>query len=221
METIIFGLGHLSKLAAYVLARDSAHRPVAFTVHDRYVEAVEMDGVPVLRFEDVERAYPPGRFALLAPLGWSRMGDLRAGVLQEGRAKGYRFIHYVSSRAITPREFSVRDNCMIFDGAIVEAGVRLGENTIVRSGAFLGHEVQIGSHAFVAPRAVVGTRATVGENCFLGLNCVVQNGIRIAPRCFITAGAVVTSDTEPGGIYRGSPARRSPVPPSRLKTVGE
>ena len=68
--------------------------------------------------------------------------------------------------------------------------------------------------------AAIGGGAQIGSNCVIGLNSTVLTGVRVAPRCFIAAGAVVTADTEPDGIYRGSPARRSPVPVTRLKTVG-
>jgi len=66
----------------------------------------------------------------------------------------------------------------------------------------LSHDVTIGDHSFVAGRAVIGGRAHIGINCVIGLNSTVCNRIRIAPRCFIAAGAVVTADTEPDGIYR-------------------
>lgn len=211
MDVVIFGTGLFARLAAFVLTHDSAHRPVAFTVHERFVEAPEHAGLPVRRFEDLERFHPPERVALLAPLGWTRMGGLRADVLCAGRARGYRFVHYVSSRAHTWPGFEARENCMIFDGAIVEPYARIGENCIVRAGATLSHDVELGDHCFVAARASIGGRATVGAGCFVGAGSVIVNGVRVAPRCFVAAGAVVTADTRPEGIYRGNPARRSRI----------
>jgi sugar O-acyltransferase (sialic acid O-acetyltransferase NeuD family) len=211
MDVVIFGTGLPGRLAAYVLQHDSRYRPVAFTVHERYVKDAEFAGLPVRRFEDLERAYPPEQVAMIAPLGWTRMGAFRQEVVAAGRAKGYRFASYVSSRALTWAGFTAGENCMVFDGVIVEPFARIGENCILRAGATLSHDVELGDHCFVAPRALVGGRVTVGDHCFVGAGSAITNGLRIAPRCFIAAGAVVTADTRPDGIYRGNPARRSPV----------
>jgi sugar O-acyltransferase (sialic acid O-acetyltransferase NeuD family) len=211
MDVVIFGNALTARLVAYALQHDSPDRPVAFTVHERYIKQTEFAGLPVRRFEDLERDYPPEQVALLAPLGWTRMGAFRREVMQAGRAKGYRFASYVSSRALTWAGFTAGENCIVFDGVIVEPFARIGENCILRAGAVLSHDVELGDHCFVAPRASIGGRAMVGDHCVVGAGSTIANGLRIAPRCFIAAGAVVTTDTKPDGIYRGNPARRSPV----------
>lgn len=48
----------------------------------------------------------------------------------------------------------------------------------------------------------------IGNNVLLSRNCILLPGVRIADGCVIGAGAVVTKDTEPFGIYAGVPARR-------------
>lgn len=211
MDVVIFGNRLFARLAAYALAHDSLHRPVAFTVHERYIADPQLAGLPVRRFEDLERILPPEQVAMIAPIGWTRMGGLREEVLATGKGKGYRFISYVSSRALTWPGFSVGENCMVFDGAIVEPYATIGRNCIIRAGATLSHDAELADHCFVAPRALIGGAARIGNNCVVGLNSTVNSGVRVAPRCFIASGAVVTADTAPDGIYRGNPARRSSV----------
>lgn len=209
MDVVIFGTSAVARLAAYLLTEDSPYRPVAFTVHERFMSAAAFAGLPVRRFEDLEDVYPPQRFALLAPLGWTRMCGLRAEVVAAGRAKGYRFVSYVSSRASTWPTFMSGENCMVYPAAIIEPFARIGENCIIRGGAMLSHDVELGDHCFVAPRALIGGTAKIGAFCVIGANSTVANDVRVASRCFIAAGAVVTTDTQPNGIYRGNPARRS------------
>jgi maltose O-acetyltransferase len=48
----------------------------------------------------------------------------------------------------------------------------------------------------------------VGRGTWIGARSVVLAGVTIAPGCIIGAGAVVTRDTEPNGVYAGVPARR-------------
>lgn len=209
MNVIVFGLERLSELAAQMLAHDGAHTVVGFTVHERYLAKREVAGLPVYRFEDLETHLPPGEHALIAPLGWRRMGGLRRDVMREGERKGYRFVSHISSRALTWPDLRLGSNSMIDEGVIVQPGSRLGEGCIVRAGALLSHDVDLGDHCFVAPRATIGGDAVVGEHCVVGLGSTVCTGVKVAPRCFIAAGAVVTADTQPDGIYRGNPARRA------------
>lgn len=209
MDVVVFGIERLSQLAAFVLKHDSPHRPVGFTVHERYLSGPELAGLPVTRFEDLERHFSPDRVALVAPLGWRRMGDLRRDVMREGERKGYRFLSHVSSRALTWPDLVTGSNVLIDEGVVVQPGCQLGEGCLVRAGALLSHDVHLGDHCFVAPRATIGGRVVIGEHCVVGLGSTVATGVTIAPRCFIAAGAVVTADTARNGIYRGNPARRA------------
>lgn len=147
------------------------------------------------------------------------MGELRADVVREGMAKGYRFATYVASRALTWPDFSAGANCLVYDGVIVQLFARIGENCNIRPAAVLSHHVSLGDHCFVAAGATVDGSAQIGSNCVLGLNSTIVRGVRVAPRCFIAAGAVVTTDTQPDGVYRGNPARRSRATVDKLNVL--
>lgn len=49
---------------------------------------------------------------------------------------------------------------------------------------------------------------SIGCDCWLGAHSIINCGVTIADGCIIAAGAVVTKDTEPYGIYGGVPAKR-------------
>lgn len=48
----------------------------------------------------------------------------------------------------------------------------------------------------------------VEDGCWLGGNVTVLPGVTIKKGCIVGAGAVVTKDTEPDGLYAGIPAKR-------------
>jgi len=55
---------------------------------------------------------------------------------------------------------------------------------------------------------VTGGNVTIEENASIGLGAIIRDNVRVGARCFVGAGAVVTADTEPDGVYVGVPARR-------------
>lgn len=48
----------------------------------------------------------------------------------------------------------------------------------------------------------------VGNGCWIGAHCTILPGVIIADGCVIGANSLVTKDTEPDGLYVGSPAKR-------------
>lgn len=212
MKVVIFGAEKFASLAWYVLTHDSPHEVVGFTVDAAWHNASTLHDLPVVPFERLEQYFPPKEYALLISLGWIRCNRLRAAKYAEGMARGYSFVTYVSSRALVWPDLQVGENAMIYEGANVQPFARIGNNCILRNGCNVGHHAVIGDHVFIAAHAVVAGGATVGERCFLGLNSTIRDGVTVAPGCFVAAGALVTADTEPDGLYAGVPARRRPLP---------
>ncbi len=69
------------------------------------------------------------------------------------------------------------------------------------------------SHRMGDSNMRAGVRAdapiVIGDGCWLGTRVTVLPGVTIGEGCMIAAGAVVTSDCEPNGLYAGIPARRA------------
>ncbi len=208
-KLVLFGAGPFASLAWYCLSHDSPYDVAGFVVDRAHRDLDEAHGLPVVDFEDAEERFDPSAHAMLLPLGPRRMNALRMERYGQAKAKRYRIASYVSSRAMTWPDLEVGENVIIFEGAIVQPFARIGADSIVRSGCHISHHVSIGEHCFLAPRACLGGGVTVGARSVIGLNATVRDGVAIAEGCFIAAGAVVTADTEPDGLYIGVPARRS------------
>ncbi|HWL53055.1 MAG TPA: acyltransferase [Chthoniobacteraceae bacterium] len=71
--------------------------------------------------------------------------------------------------------------------------------------ATIGHDPRT---AGLLARSSAGRAIVLEKDVWIGANATVLPGVRIATGCIIGAGAVVTCDTEPHGIYLGVPCRR-------------
>lgn len=117
-------------------------------------------------------------------------------------------------------------------GAIVRAGVSLGEQSIIMMGAVVNIGAKIGSCSMVDMNAVIGARAIVGDfvhvgagaviagvleppsaapvqigdRVMIGANAVVLEGVRVGDDSVVAAGSVVTKDVPAGTVVAGMPA---------------
>jgi sugar O-acyltransferase (sialic acid O-acetyltransferase NeuD family) len=210
MKVVIFGTNELSSVAWSALSHDSPHEVIGFTVDSRYMQVTVLHGLPVVPFEQIEKHFPPGAVAMIAPLGTRDVNGLREEKHRAGKAKGYQFISYISSKAVVWPDLIHGENCLIYESAVVQAFVKLGDGVILRAGSLVSHHVEIGDNCFVASGACIGGGARVGKRCFLGLNSTIRDGVTLADRCVIGAGGVLISNSEEDGVYVGVPAKRRP-----------
>jgi maltose O-acetyltransferase len=56
--------------------------------------------------------------------------------------------------------------------------------------------------------AVGGKPVAVGDGCWIGARVMVMPGVTVGDGCVLAAGAIVTRDCEPHGLYAGVPAQR-------------
>jgi FlaA1/EpsC-like NDP-sugar epimerase len=63
-KVVIFGTGVIGQLAHFYFSHDSDFKVVAFTADDEYVESDELLGLPVVKFSDVARLFPPEQYSM-------------------------------------------------------------------------------------------------------------------------------------------------------------
>jgi sugar O-acyltransferase (sialic acid O-acetyltransferase NeuD family) len=200
-DVIIFGTGDYGRIARRYLDEDSAHEVVAFTVHGAYVEGEEVDGLPVIPFEDLDGRYPAGDVSMLVAAGFSKVNEVRSTLYAECKRRGYEFVTYTSSDAMVWSDVPLGENSFIFEANVLQPGVSIGDNVVLWSGNHVGHDSTIGDHCFIASHAVISGNCKIGHHCFVGVNATFRDGVTVAPRCVIGAGALIMKDTEEGGVY--------------------
>jgi sugar O-acyltransferase (sialic acid O-acetyltransferase NeuD family) len=209
-KVIIFGVQDFAQLAKFYLQHDSEHEVVAFSVHEPYLpEGRTFEGLPVVAFETVEQRYPPSDFMFFAPMSPSRMNKLRETVYHQIRQKGYEMISYVSSKATVFPEANIGDNCFILEDNTIQPFTSIGNNVVLWSGNHIGHHGIIKDHVSFTSHVVLSGHCVVESFSFFGVNATIRDGIHIAEGSFIAMSAAVTKDTEPWGVYKGNPAKKS------------
>lgn len=120
--------------------------------------------------------------------------------------EGVPFIHG-RAQIVRPWNLTMRERSCIGEGAVAYCldRIEMGLNSTLAQGAY----ICTGTHDFDDPNAPLKTASiTIGADAFIGLRAIVLPGVTIGIGSLIGAGAVVTRDTDPWGVYGGNPARR-------------
>jgi len=190
---------------------DSDYEVVAFTVDRAFINDEKLFELPVVPFEEIESYYPPEKFSIHIAVGHVRVNRIRAERYQQAKDKGYQFISYISSKAVTYPGLEYGDNCKIGSNATINPFARLGNNVRIGSGSNVGHHTILMDHCSLASNATIAGNVIVEPYCLIGANATIRDRIRIARECVIGAGAVILQDTHPGEVYLGHPAQLLPI----------
>lgn len=106
-----------------------------------------------------------------------------------------------------PWKIQIGSGASVGGGVVLDGrgGIQIGDNVNVSSGVMLWtaqHDYR--DSAFAGRLGAI----TLEKYVWLGPRVIVLPGITVREGCVVAAGAVVTEDTEPYGIYAGLPARR-------------
>ena len=198
---IVFGNQDSASTTHYYLSTDSARRVVAFTVDQDRITSATHEGLPVVPFERIQEQFPPDQVDFIFPAGFQLSNPYNTNVFRQDRyqlikSMGYQFVNYISSRAMVADNVVIGENVLIYEGAIVQPFVEIGNNTIIRSGVNLGHHCVVQDHCFISAEVTVGSRTRIGSQTFIGLNTTILNSITVADGSFIGSSTLINRDTQ-------------------------
>jgi sugar O-acyltransferase (sialic acid O-acetyltransferase NeuD family) len=200
-KIILFGTGDIAQIAAYYFNIDSDYEVVAFTANVEFIKETELNGKPVVAFEDIEIYYPPSEFKMFIALSYSKMNKIREQKYKEAKEKGYELVSYISSKCSNMSQFPLGDNCFVFEDNTIQPFVKIGNNVTLWSGNHIGHHSIIHSHNFVSSHVVISGHCEIKSNCFLGVNSTIGHKVTIEKENIIGAGTIITKSTNEYDVY--------------------
>jgi sugar O-acyltransferase (sialic acid O-acetyltransferase NeuD family) len=218
-QIIVFGTGEIAELADFYFAHDSEFEVVGFTVDGAYLKQAEFRDRPVLPFEQIGEAFPPERCGLFVAVSYAKLNAVRTEKVAAARAKGYRLVSYLSSRATVFPGFEPKPNCFILEDNTIQPFASIGANVTLWSGNHIGHHSIIEDDVFLASQVVVSGGVRVGQGSFVGVNVTIRDHVTIGKKCVLGAGALVLEDQPDFSVVAPRGTERSLVPSTRLRNL--
>ncbi len=203
-ELAIIGAGQYSALVAE-LAETCGYHVVCYLDDDPGKQGTSVQGVPVRGPIAAGLPAIPRDVAVAVALGDN---DARSKWLVAARQLGYRVPALVSPLATVSPSAEIGDGVHLHPGCHVWTQARVGLGSVLSPGTTVAHHTTLGEGCFAASGANIGASINVGRGAFFGIGSVTSTGVaNIAEHTLVGAGAVIIRDTEPYGVYVGSPGR--------------
>jgi len=205
-RVVIFGSQEMARLARFYFEHDSVYEVVAFTVDDANIDGVEIEGLPLVPWSEVNSRFPAGDHDMFVALSYRSLNRLRAEKFVQAKSAGYRLATYVCSKSVTWPDLVIGENCFVLENQTVQPTCSLGDDVYLWSGNHIGHGSRIEDHVYLASHIVISGHCQIGTRSFLGVNATLRDFISIGADCFIAMDASVTQDMAPGSVALGQPA---------------
>lgn len=204
---IIFGDTPFAERLFKYISIEAKDKIIAFTQEKSFVSRKEIQGVPVVPFEELDEHFNE-EFEIIIGIGYTQMNQLKRKIYNKCKEKGYKVATYISSKALVYADM-IGEGCFIAPGAVIGPDCRLGICNYLESSVILSHDTTLGDFNFLSTNAVFGGNSKIGDNCFFGLHSTVRDGISIASNnLFGSSSNILKSISYIGGVFVGNPARQ-------------
>lgn len=202
-KAILFGASEIADIVYHGMRNDPHCETeiAAFCVEQEYFCEEYKEGLPVVKFKEVEKIYSPDTFCFLVAIGYHGMNTVREQKCRMIAGKGYELVSFIDSRADVASSVKTGNNVCILKGAHVGPFSYIGNNVCIFAGAVVSHHTKVGDNVWISPGTVIAGNTTIGNNCFLGINSTIGNNIHIGNNNFLGANSLVTKDTTDDSVY--------------------
>jgi sugar O-acyltransferase (sialic acid O-acetyltransferase NeuD family) len=214
---VIFGNGQMAELAYERFRRDDAFRIVGFTVDRAVLTAPRLHELPVVPFDEVAAAHPPGAVRMFVAIGPVQVNRIRADRIAQAKRLGYSLVSWVSRHAIVDDAARSGENCSIGDGVVIGPRTLLGDGVFIASGSVIGHHCVLENNCFIGSNCSVNGSVRVGERALLGAGSVIRDNVNIGAACVVGIGAAIVRDTAPDSVFVAPEAVQLPIDSSRMR----
>jgi sugar O-acyltransferase (sialic acid O-acetyltransferase NeuD family) len=206
-DLIIIGNGEFATIAREYFDNYSEYKVRGFAVDSNYMDQTSKRDLPVHSTSEVISKMKRD-FKVFVAITSSNLNRDRERIYLKFKNQGFSFATFISPYAFISSSASIRENCFIFENNVVQSNAKIGANCILWSGNHIGHSTSVEDNVFISSHCVISGFCRIGKNCFLGVNCTLLDGVTLADNTFVGASSLVNRNTEPNGLYYGSPATR-------------
>ena len=102
----------------------------------------------------------------------------------------------------------INDGTVIFQGAIIQSSVFIGQHCIINTNSSVDHDSIISDFVHLAPNVTICGGVTIDSGTFVGAGSVIIPNVKIGKNVLIGAGSVVIDNIPDNAKVFGNPAKK-------------
>ena len=130
------------------------------------------------------------QYALIT-VGQIHSVEHRLRLYQQAAQCGFQLPVIISTTAHVSPHALIGAGSIVMHGAIVNAGVSVGNNCIINTRALIEHDTSVEDHCHISTGAILNGDVSVGTGTFIGSGSVIKEGVLVGKGCVIGMGLTV------------------------------
>lgn len=216
-KVVIYGTGNHAEVIAHEMKEYNLHHVVAFTVKKEFLNEKELNGLPVVPYENLTENYPPDQFKMFIAIGPQYVNRAREELFAEVKNKGYSFVNCICPTPYKSKDLIVGENVYLDYASQISRFVEIGDNVIIIASQ-IGHHCKIENNAFVSGSILAGN-INIEKNVFIGLGSTIGPNITLGKHTVVGMGCLISKNTAPASVYLNQSTKKQTFDSSRLKLL--
>lgn len=203
-KLLIIGAGGHGRVIADCAQATNLYTEIAF-LDDCYPERQTNLDWPIIDKSSAWKCYENEYdFALAIGNNKARLALFNALV----KSNSARLPNIVHPKAVISKHTTFGKGNVVFANAVINPGVEIANACIINTSATVDHDCKLDSAVHISPGAHISGVVNIGKCSWFGAGSCTVQVLDIAENTQVGAGAAVTKNTEPNGLYVGVPAKR-------------
>ena len=119
-----------------------------------------------------------------------------------------KWLNLVHPSAVVSDYIQMGEGNVICAGVVINPDCRIGSHCHINIGTTMGHDIDMRNFVTVMPGSRISGNVTLMDCSMIGTGSTILQGLTIEENVIVGAGAVVTKNTSPNGLYLGVPANK-------------
>ena len=141
---------------------------------------------------------------LILGIGQIKSSSLRIELKEKFVKEGFIFQSVISPVAQISKHAVIGVGTVIMHGAVINAGVRIGDYSIINTGSIIEHDSRIGNFCHISTGVISNGETSIGNNTFVGSGTIIMERIKIGDNCIVGMGQQVRHDLSDHSKYVGN-----------------
>lgn len=205
-KIVLIGGGGHCKVVIDIIKNIREYDIVGIT--EKKIDADKVLDVPIIGDDSVlKNIYKSGVEYAFISLGAIDNVKLREKLYKKVKNIGFKVPKLIHKSAVVSPYAKIGEGTCVMAGAVINAGVKVGNNSIINTGSIIEHDCIIGDNVQISPGAILAGNIKVKNNSLIGMGSNIIQGVTIGENVTIGAGAVVINDIPDNLVAVGMPAK--------------